>query len=174
MNENRFWTPIEDAWTAKPVNAAFRAELLATIDAPAKREAFVAEWHDDRLGGSLPDEDAFLDALRPALEELNEADLIEFDRILERKLYAIDREEVMGGTDESGDGFLYARGFVLACGKRFYDAVDRDPANRLGNFWCEAFCFVAREVYEERFDDDLPESDISRESFSNAAAWPSL
>ena len=174
MNEVRFWTLTEDAWTAKPVNAAFRAELLATIGDDAKREAFVDRHFDEDDLGMIPEEDAFIDTLTADLEELSKEDLIAFDRILERKLYEIDREEVQAVTDGSDDGFLYCRGFVVACGKAFYEAVDRDPGNALCDFWCEEMCFVARHVYEERFDDDLPESDISRESCSNAAAWPSL
>ena len=174
MNENRFWTPIEDAWTAKPVNAAFRAELLATIDAPAKREAFVDRHFDKDDLGMIPEEDAFIDTLTADLVELSKEELIAFDRLLERKLYAIDREEVQAVTDGSDDGFLYCRGFVVACGKAFYEAVDRDPENALCDFECEAMCYLPHEVYQERFGGDPPDSEISRESCSNADAWPSL
>lgn len=46
-----------------------------------------------------------LDIVIPTLEKLKKADLLEFDRILERKLYEFDRADVHEHTD-GDDGFL--------------------------------------------------------------------
>ncbi len=49
-----------------------------------------------------------------------------FDRMLERKLplYNVDRQEIQEVTDGSDDGFLYARGFIVALGE-LRAAVDK-------------------------------------------------
>ena len=66
--------------------------------------------------------------LRESLSHLSAADLLTFDRILERKLYDIDRAEIEEHTDGSDDGFLYARGFIVAAGRGYYDAVNAKPS----------------------------------------------
>jgi hypothetical protein len=134
MNEARFWSMIEDAWVS------------------------TGGWSDERKAlavGQLPDEqladlvgalDDVIPSLRASLQRLNQDDLLVFDRILERKLWDIDRPEIQKFTDGSDDGFLYARGFIVAAGRDFYDAV------------------------KERFG-EMPRSDITRESASNPAGW---
>ena len=76
-------------------------------------------------------------ALRTQLDRLSAADLLAFDRILERKQYDIDRQEVQEHTDGSDDGFLYARGFIVAAGRGYYDAVNADPSVALTDLECE-------------------------------------
>ena len=174
MNEDRFWQMIDAAWKASPENVEFRRRLEATIGDERKRESFVDRYFDEQNLGMIPLEERLLDALRSQLETLSQEDLIAFDRILERALYEIDREDVHASTDGSDDGFLYCRGFIVACGRPFYDAVNGDPENALCDFECEEMCYLPHEIYEERFEGDLPDTDISRESCSNATAWPSL
>jgi hypothetical protein len=96
-----------------------------------------------------------------------------FDRILERKLYDLDRAEIHEHTDGSDDGFLYARGFIVAAGKDYYDAVLAKPSTARMDLECEEMCYLSWELYEENFG-VLPPSEISRESCSNTAGWPSL
>ena len=55
--------------------------------------------------------------LSQELNQLSAKELLAFDRVLERKLYDLDRREVHASTDGSDDGFLYARGFIVAAGK---------------------------------------------------------
>jgi hypothetical protein len=55
-------------------------------------------------------------------------ELTSLDRVVERKLYDLDREDVHEVTDGSDDGFLYARGFIVAMGKDFYGAVLANPS----------------------------------------------
>ena len=93
-----------------------------------------------------------------------------FDRILERKLWDIDRAEIQKFTDGSDDGFLYARGFIVAAGRDFYDAVNATPERARMDIECEDMCYLSYHVYVERFG-EMPRSDITRESASNPAGW---
>src|ERR1700732_837309 len=91
MNEHQFWALIEEAWQTVGGLSRERQELAQ---------------------GKLPDEraeslhEALLDvvpALRDNLDRLPADDLLAFDRILERKLYDIDRSEIQEHTDGSND-----------------------------------------------------------------------
>jgi hypothetical protein len=76
-------------------------------------------------------------SLLATLEQLSQSDLLAFDQILERKLFDIDRAEVQEQTDSSDDGFLYARGFIVAAGRPYYDAVNTDPSVAMMDLECE-------------------------------------
>src|SRR3982751_1746731 len=105
-------------------------------------------------------------ALRESLEQLPSPELLAFDRILERKLYDIDRSEIQEHTDGSDDGFLYCRGFIVAAGKAYYDAVNTDPSRAMMDLECEDLCYLSARVYLKKFG-EMPDSGISRESVSN-------
>jgi hypothetical protein len=161
MDERRFWSMIESAWQA--------------VGGKVKTRQMLAE-------GKLSEEKAYaliesleevITALRAQLDELLAEELLAFDRILERKLYDIDRQEVQERTDGSDDGFLYARGFIVAAGKGYYDAVNARPATALMDLECGAMCYLPWHLYQEKFG-DMPPSGICRESCSNRAAWPDL
>jgi hypothetical protein len=159
MNETQFWLIIEDAWSD------------------------VGGWYQERgqlANGQLPDDnldtlanalDEFIPALRVRLQSLSQDDLLTFDRILERKLWDIDRAEIQEITDGSNDGFLYARGFIVAAGRDFYEAVNTTPARARTDVECENMCYLSYHVYKEKFG-EMPRSGISRESVSNPAGWP--
>ena len=158
MDESRFWTIIQGAWASVGGYQATRRQLAQGIsDDEAVRE----------LEGAL---DEVMRALEAALELLDAPELLTFDRILERKLYDIDRAEVHEATDGSDDGFLYARGFIVALGQEFYEAVNANPSKALMDFDCEAMCYPSRWLYEQKFG-EMPASGISRESVSNQAGW---
>src|SRR3982750_2874299 len=109
MDEKRFWSMIEDAWSDVEGAAAARTKLVrGTLGEDA-----AMELADQALGEFVP-------ALRSALEGLREDELLAFDRILERKLYDIDRADVHEHADGSDDGFLYSRGFIVAAGQADY------------------------------------------------------
>ena len=80
--------------------------------------------------------------MKERLDELPADELLAFDRILERKLYHIDRAEIQEHTDGSDDGFLYARGFIVAAGKDYYEAVDANPAVAMMDMECEEMCYL--------------------------------
>ncbi|MEU4745912.1 DUF4240 domain-containing protein [Actinosynnema sp. NPDC023658] len=163
--EARFWALLEDAWAGLgPGPNEVRAALAKRdVSAEAFEEAAELEEHLDRV----------LEALAGACAGLSSEELTALDRVAERKLYEIDRADVQQVTDGSDDGFLYARGFILALGRDFYEAVARDPRVAVTDAECEAFCYFFARLHAERFGDH-PEtgSGISRESVSNPAGWP--
>jgi len=159
MNEVMFWSMIEDAWQAVGGKAKERARL--SIGKLSERQSsFLLEGIEE-----------VIPALRESLGRLTQEDLATFDSILERKLYDIDREEIQEITDGSDDGFLYARGFIVACGKGYYDAVNLKPSIAVPDLDCEDICYLPNHVYSEKFG-DMPQSSISRESCSNKNGWP--
>ncbi|MCW2929174.1 MAG: hypothetical protein JWM19_136 [Actinomycetia bacterium] len=118
---------------------------------------------------------AFLGALSDQCRVLPGGDLASLDRVLERKLYDIDRADIQAVTDGSDDGFLYARGFIVALGRDFYDAVVRDPQVAVLDAECEEMCYFFAHLYRARFG-EFPESGsgITRESCSNPDGWADL
>lgn len=161
MDEQRFWTLIESAWQSIGGKAKTRAKLAEGNLDEEKAEKLVV-WLDD-----------VVPALEKLLDPLSRDELLEFDRHLEAKLYEIDRMDVQEFTDGSDDGFLYARGFIVACGQAYFDAVNMDPSRALMDFECEAICYLPMRLYEHKFG-PMPASKISRESCSNASGWPEL
>ena len=161
MDDERFWTVIESAWQSVDGQAEARGKLAT---------GQLSEDDADELADSLQD---FLPALQEEIDGLSADELLAFERILERKLYDIDRADIHEHTDGSDDGFLYARGFILAAGRDYYESVKNKPAIAMMDLECEDICYVARIMYEEKFG-EIPPSVISIESCSNKAGWPNL
>jgi hypothetical protein len=161
MNEERFWALIEEGWHAAGGMQKERDQLLS------------GELSDDGADELMDVTGEMVEALRQKLAALDKDELLQFDRILEKKLYDIDRAKIQERTDGSDDGFLYARGFIVAAGKTYYDAVNAEPVTAMMNMESEDMCYVSWHVYRELFG-DMPKSAISRESCSNKAGWPDL
>lgn len=165
MNEERFWQIIDTAWASGSELKTFQDQVLATLESSDAKEAFEELDVDAPL---LPDE--LTKNVRSQLDELSQDDLLAFDRILERKLYDIDREDVHEHTDGSDDGFLYCRGFIVAMGQRYYDAVNAEPSNAMFDWECEEINYISCFLYEEKFG-EMPRSEISRETGTNPDGW---
>jgi hypothetical protein len=161
MDVNRFWAMIETAWQVVGGKSQTRQKL-----ADGKLAAEAAEDLLKSLAEVLP-------ALRQQLNQLPAVELLAFDRILERKLYDIDRAEIQEHTDGSDDGFLYARGFIVVAGKAYYEAVNANPSVALVFLECEEMCYLSTHIHQEKYG-EVPQSGISRESCSNKAYWPHL
>ena len=116
MDENRFWAMIEAAWGAAGGKAKPRQRL-----AEGKLSAGRAYALQEAL------EEEVAPALREQLDALSADELLAFDRILERKLYDLDRADIHERTDGSDDGFLYCRGFIVGMGRAYYEAVRANP-----------------------------------------------
>jgi hypothetical protein len=161
--EARFWALLEAAWErcGAEVNQARRA---AAVRDPGLEPGLAA------AEGALP---VFLGSLADQCRGLPGGELADLDRVLERKLYDIDRADIQAVTDGSDDGFLYARGFIVAMGRDFYDAVARDPRMAVPDAECEEMCYFFAHEYRARFG-EFPGtgSGISRESCSNRDGWP--
>ena len=158
MDSEQFWQLIEDAWAA--AGGYKRERKLLAKGKLSEEKAFDLQ---DAL-------DEVIAALSGKLKKLSKDDLLAFDRILEKKLYDIDREEIQAVTDGSDDGFLYARGFIVAMGKEFYEAVNADPSKALTDFECEEMCYLSFHIFKRLYG-DMPKSGISRESGFNKAGW---
>lgn len=93
----------------------------------------------------------FLANLAASSRDLPAEELTDLDRVVERKLYDIDRADIQTVTDGSDDGFLYARGFVVAMGRDFYAGVLRDPRLAVLDAWCEEMCYFFAHLHDERY-----------------------
>jgi hypothetical protein len=157
MDEKRFWSTIEKAWEGAEGSGAARERLArGELDQGNAQQLAQQSWT------------VAVPALQAALECLPKDELLHFDRILERKLYDIDRSEIQEHTDGSDDGFLYCRGFIVAAGQGYYDAVNKEPSRALMDLECEDLCYLPVRVYSKKFG-EMPDSGISRESASNPA-----
>src|SRR5689334_18762266 len=91
----------------------------------------------DRFDWSKDDDDDIIEPAVVALALLPDSQILGFNQVLARKLYALDGrawaqnagEAVWWGAPDrlSVDAFLYARCLVVANGREFYDAVLADP-----------------------------------------------
>ncbi|WP_327150143.1 DUF4240 domain-containing protein [Nocardia sp. NBC_01329] len=158
--ESRFWEIIESAW-----------ERVGT-DPNGLRGALIDRESDDEAYAIDEYLEAFLHHLGALSEGLSAAELTALDRVLERKLYDIDRADIQQVTDGSDDGFLYCRGFIVAMGRDFYNAVVANPEVAVLDAECEAMCYFFAHLHDERFG-GFPDtgSGISRETTSNQAGW---
>ena len=158
--EARFWSLIDAAWErVGPETSALRKALINRADA------------EDDLGLSRHLYE-FLSHLRALSEDLTADELTDHDRVVERKLYDIDRADVHEVTEGSDDTFLYTRGFIVAMGRDYYEAVLADAEVAL-DVRFEEMCYFFAHFREKRFG-EWPEtgSGISRETGSNEAGWP--
>jgi hypothetical protein len=164
-DEARFWDLIESAWTALgPEPVSLRRALVHRDPGDDGVDVYALDaWLDP-----------FLDRLRTLCSDMSRHELVDLDRVLERKLYDIDREDIHDVTDGSDDGFLYCRGFIVALGRAFYEAASADPAVAVLDAECEAMCYFFANLHRERFGGEWPDtgSRISRESTTNASGWP--
>lgn len=161
-DEARLWSLIEAAWA--PLGPGVRQARQALVIRPAGSQA-----ETSIVTGAL---ERFLDVLAGRCRPLSGAELTGLDRVVERKLWEIDRASIQAVTGGSDDGFLYARGFIVAMGREFYDAVADNPEMAVRDAECEEMCYFFAHLYRERFG-DFPEtgSGISRESGQNLVGW---
>jgi hypothetical protein len=135
--------------------------------------------------GHEDDEDAVVEPLVRALALLPDAEIGGFQETLAQKLYDLDGrawaehsggEIWLGEPDQvSVDAFLYARCAVVARGQDAYGAVRADPTQMPKNAEFETLLYVASTAYERKTGlewDDLDDTDVSYETFSNEAGWP--
>lgn len=167
-DEKRFWDLVEAAW----------APLGAEVDQARRALTHRTPAPDEDLHGKPPlavVEAAlkrFLDSLASISGELPADELANLDRVVESRLYDIDRADIHAVTDGSDDGFLYARGFIVALGHDFYTAVAENPKKAVLDAECEEMCYFFAHLHRERHG-AFPKtgSGISRESFSNPTGW---
>ncbi|MGI5289772.1 hypothetical protein ACQEVF_41425 [Nonomuraea polychroma] len=164
--EDRFWDMVEAAWAPLGEEVGRARQALTDRSADSGEDAAFAVVEHALEG--------FLDNLAVSSRDLRAEDLTDLDRVVERKLYDIDRADIHAVTDGSDDGFLYACGFIVAMGRDFYTGVLRNPELAVLDADCEEMCYFFAHLHQERYG-TFPDtgSGISRESCSNSAGWPS-
>lgn len=163
MTEDIFWEMIEQAWEAtSPTLKAKRLQIASTKG--EKDPTDLAMELADLVGSDL------VDYLVEKLKKISQEELVAFDRILECKLYEIDREDIHDYTDGSDDGFLYARGFIVGMGKAYYDLVSQEPDRATFDLDAESFCYFPVHLYQELYG-KFPYLGLSRETGSNSQGW---
>lgn len=154
LDEAEFWAMIERAW-----------QKSASADLDARRGALAVRDADEvvDLAALWDGADAMIKTLLADLDRLSQGDLLAFDRVLERKVHDLDRPAMEAiGESCSRDTFLYRRGFVVAMGKGFYDAVLRDPTRAVPDAECELMPYASWHLHRKKFG-SVPSSGISRE-----------
>ena len=161
-DEARLWALIEAAWAPLGPGVRQARQELVTRHPGSPADISV-------LKGVLP---TFLDILAGCSCGLPADELTRLDRVVERKLWELDRADVHAVTGGSNDGFLYSRGFVVAMGREFCDAVTGDPEMGVRYAECEEMCYFFAHLCDDQFG-EFPDtgSGISRESRSNLVAW---
>lgn len=139
---DEFWLSIEEAWAAAPEAAEARATLSNPETSPEDRMQAATELDNHSR--------AMLDSLRETLNGYSSPRLAAWDGFMARLLYNIDREEVHEALDGSDDGFLYARGFVVGAGKKYYELVDKTPSLAVMDAEQESICYIACHIHDQR------------------------
>jgi hypothetical protein len=125
-------------------------------------------------------EDDEYEAVEPLIDELanrSVAEIENFEEHLAQRLYALDGRryaEQAGESSNSGDGFLYARCFVVAHGEAHYRRVLADPTlmPKSSAEWCEALITVGPTALERATGGTGEiETSVSYETGSNQAQW---
>src|SRR4051812_36577501 len=101
--EAKLWAMIEAAW--KPRGSKTNAQRLGLADRDPEDEDADPEVDFELVDAALDD---VMEALEAGFHDMPQEELAAIDRVLERKLYDIDRQEIQEVTDGSDDGFLYA------------------------------------------------------------------
>ena len=127
------------------------------------------------------DDDAVVAPVVAELAQADVADIVEFDNILARKLFALDTEQHAKNIGEdayregehfSVDWFLYTRCCVVANGKDLFEAVVTSPTDFPKDMEFEALLNIAAAAYEEKTGEEYSHvTTPSYETFSNAKGW---
>lgn len=160
MNDVKFWQIIEDAWTASPALLEMRNTALKTND------AILIEDLTGEVYGAITNN------IRDILLGLDKEQLTAFNRLMEQKLFQIDRKDIQAYTDGSDDGFLYCRCFIVGMGKAYYEMIEENPSKATCDAEAEIVGFIGYIVYQELFDEEFERYTVHNiESCSNAEGW---
>jgi hypothetical protein len=162
MKKKEFWDIYEDGWTGIPYSSVHRSNM--------------AIGDVDSLDGKCESLPQFLRAMRERFVSMTDDEVREFDRILGRTLYDLDRPELHRYSNGSNDKFHYNLRFVVAIGKVYHDAIDKDESLAMFSvrYDCEEMTYVllSTKRSDELYPFDEPcVQQYDRESFQNKEAW---
>jgi hypothetical protein len=116
---------------------------------------------------------AGLERLISKLAERTRTDIQRFEETLTYKLYQLDTQAHAEASENSDDGFLYARCVVVSRGPGYYESVLAKPAKMPTDVEFEDLLYVARTAFERKTGEEFEYSTgCSYETGSNVAAWP--
>lgn len=164
MDEDTFWLLIEEAWL-EAAPSLCRAREALRLERSRSGRALLAR----HLETALPD---VLDALSERLVALSPSGLLSYDRTLERLLHRLDRVEVYAAMRGDPDQFARRRGFVIALGRDYFQAVDRDPRRVDTCAECRDMTYLPFHLLVDIHGPSAwTPSAISRESGTNPEGW---
>lgn len=130
---------------------------------------------------SAADCDAHAEQLRTRLQKLEPQQILTFDQHMRQRLAEAYRWDlwavayiVNGGC--SDDAFGYFRGWLVAQGKEFFEAVLHNPEHaarraREGEVECEAILYAAAEAYEAKTGQTLPDAHVDQPDEPAGTPW---
>ena len=125
-----------------------------------------------------------VEPLISALSLLPADEIRAFDNSLAAKLYELDtrkharnigprRYKLPNGRGFSADGFLYARLYAVAKGRKYYETALADPTKMPKGRDFEALLSCGWRAFEATNDEDYDrDTEFNFETFSNEAGWP--
>lgn len=161
MNEEQFWQIIEASWRKADADSQNLRNALGNEQLPADKARQIINAVQNSVVFCYEEE----------LDKLSKEELLAFDRILEQKLYALDTKDIYDYSCAPKERFLFARGFVVLAGKIYFEKVCANPKAIVSGFENEEICSSTRVFYFHKFDEEMPKSEISRETGSNTKAW---
>jgi hypothetical protein len=162
-NDARFmWQMIELAWTKT------EADYAEDDNTGTHREAILKGGIEDYDREMRP----FCWTLSDVLNRLTKDGLLSFARTFEAHLFALDREDLCAHIDLGDDGFLDARGFVIAMGETYFRRVMGDPKVALVQAGVEQAYMAVIRAWESRYAKPYPRFGIRVTTGSNLAGWP--
>lgn len=124
------------------------------------------------------EDEAVIEPAFNTLVSLGEKEIIEFEEILAKKLYELDRRDIAKAcynVDDkhfSGDDFLYSRCVVVANGKEIFDEVISNPDEMPSEMEFESLLYLGPRAYEELTGEELVQvTKYSYETLSNTEGW---
>jgi hypothetical protein len=162
-NDARFmWQMIELAWTKAEASHAGKG------GAGSLRESIL---------GGVRDYDVAMQPFCWALDDLladtvTKDGLLSFARAFETHLFALDREDLCAHIGLGDDGFLDARGFIIAMGESYFNRVTADPKAAVPQASVEQAYMAIIRAWETRFACPFPRFGIRVTTGSNLGGWP--
>ena len=125
-----------------------------------------------------------VEPLVDALSKLPADEIRAFDDVLSAKLYLLDtkkharnigprRYKLPDGGGFSADGFLYARLYAVAKGRKYYEDALADPEKMPKGRDFEALLSCGWRAFEASNDEEYDrDTEFNFETFSNQEGWP--
>ena len=164
MNEDFFWVLIEQAWLKSPT---INDRRLTAIQ--SNRSKQLQALGDFGRAYTM----TIVENLEEILAMFGKDELTAFIQVFEQKLFNLDRKDLSKAMgNPSGDGFLYARCFVVGLGREYYERIYAHPEKARDLTSAEMFGFVGYKVYGEKFREEFARNQFHCiESYSNKEAW---